>query len=397
MDEIQESQEISTVEKIEHMTISTSKIRAAECPYYFKHDYSDRSNDKDATTPANLLTGRLAHKIIDAYDKNLIANHLTSDFELFRQIFEQEWENRQYIPESEYDDLNLFMTAFVEAHSLDLDHILGTEMKMAFDWGLNPVEYHSEAAWLRMILDNALYYPERGLAVATDYKTGRFMPSEGKQKKNLQTTVYPLGLFLANPHIDRVTMVFHYIRYNWKQTFEFSREDLKGLDDKLKGFTERMLQIMNNPKAEFPAIRGENCGICRLDCPLILMGVKPIQTKEYATQVAMQIEALKQKAKSLDGELKNYTQATGEEIETALGTYGWQPSETVKGLKASKVATVAMERGIDLDDCLSVDKKKIEKKLETEDKNAIMSLGKASMSTRYKLVKTAKDGEEDEE
>jgi hypothetical protein len=379
------------------ISISTSKIRAMECPYYFKHDYSQRDPERDATTPLPLLTGRLAHRIIDQYDRALIAKGVTSDSEIFDEVFKREWEAQSYIPDSEHDDMRDYLMRFAESHVLDLEHILGTEVKLALSWEeLEPVDYDSDEAWLRVILDRVEYYPSERLAVITDYKTQRYMPSEAQQKRNLQTSVYPFSLFMSNPNIDYIKMVFHFIRYNWFQEFEFVRSDVANIEDKLKSFTERLAAKLEDPEAEWEPITGANCPICRVqECPLESMGIQPIKSKEDATRVAMQIEALKTKAKRLDADLKAYTKVTDESITTNLGTYAWHPSKTIRGLKASSIAQIALDEGIDLDLVLAPDRKKIDK-LEPEIRDKILGLGKVSITTRYRLVKSVRDDEEGE-
>ena len=383
------------------LSISPSKIQAADCPFYFFSQYQkgDVSIQDDALTPVNLLFGRMAHLVVEKYVKFLIEHKLPSDLDVFNQIFRACWDLNSYIPESRHDELQEMLLLFAEAFAIEPGKVWGAEIAIALDRDLNKVEWDNPAKWLRVKLDRVDIHEEHSTAVITDYKTAFYIPPVSELSKGLQGTIYPFALHQLNKLIQHFQVVFHYIRWNKKQTVNFHVQGAVPLTEdsvlfepdkieaKLRNFTERMEKKIANPNAEWPAITGDLCPICRYECPLIAKGITPLKELPQAVECAMQIEALGDKLKKLKENLKAYTKATESEISTNSGTWGWNASETIRGLKPDKLAAYALERGIDLNLLLSVDQDKIKELAEDEIKREIVAMGKTSVSTRFGFKK----------
>lgn len=390
------------------LSISPSKIQAADCPFYFRQQYleGDVSIQDDALTPVNLLFGRMAHLIVEKYVKFLLEHKLSSDMEIFNQIFGACWNTNIYIPESMYDELYEMLLLFAEGFAIDPQKVWGAEIAIALDRELNRVEWDAPERWLRVKLDRVDIHTETSTAVITDYKTAFYIPPVSALSKSLQGTIYPFAMYQLNKLLQHYQVVFHYIRWNKKQTVNFHVQgaiplaedsvlfEPERIEARLRTFTERMEKKIANPKAEWPAITGSLCPICRYECPLIEKGITPLRRQAQAVDAAMQIEAITKKLASLKDNLKAFTKATEAEVETNSGIWGWNASETIRGLKADTIAAYAIEKGIDLNLLLVPDQKKIKALNEDEIKKEIMSMGKVSVSTRFGFRKTDETPEE---
>lgn len=391
------------------LSISPSKIQAADCPHYFRQQYleGDVSIQDDALSPINLLFGRLAHLVTEKYVRFLLEHKLSSDMDIFNQIFNACWDTNIYIPESKYDELQGMLLDFTEGFAIDPDKVWGAEIPIALDWELNRVEWDDAGKWLRVKLDRVDIYTEHSTAVITDYKTAFYIPPLSELSKSLQGTIYPFAMHQLNKFIEHFKMVFHYIRWNKKVTVNFHMPNSTPLSSdsilfepdkveaRLRSFTERMMKKIDNPNAEWPSITGGTCPICRYECPLVEKGIEPMKTESQAVQAAMQIEAMTKKLSGLKDSLKAYTKATEGKVETNNGVWAWEPSETVRGLKADKIVAYALEKGIDLNLLLSPDQKKIKALDEDDIKAEILGMGKLSVSTRFGFRKADETPDED--
>jgi len=384
------------------LKISPSKIQNAECPFKFYQDYlsglQDVIRSEGPETPVNLLVGRFVHQVLDFYTKKLLALKMKADEELLAQIFDKAWQFNEYIPNSLHDELKDFMMEFGATYTVDLQYTWASEKEIALSWDMRTVEWKSDDAWLRCKLDRIDIFPEEKTAVITDYKTARYIPIISKLRKSLQTLIYPFVMHRLNPYLTRIEMVFHFVRWNKKVTIVFVLESPTGdeillepdkIEKQLKEFTERMMAKIEQ-STEWPAIRGESCGICQHECPLVALGLEPIRTLERATEVAMQLEALSSKRKTLRAMLQDFVKGTDSKVQVHNGYYAYGLVSSLRGMKASAIAQYCLEKGINLDAVLSFDPKKLSKIDDEEIVSGIRSLGKMSRpSTEFMFYREA--------
>jgi len=407
---------------IQRFPISPTRMKAMDCPYYFCQKYVEREEDDDTSAPQYLLMGKLFHEVIEKYNKLLFKNRLNSDSELFEKIFMTVWDENKYIPESKYEEIKDVLTSFVETHVFDFERALaqcascggfsvsshdcadcggkdikGGEIELALDWNLLQTQWMAEDVWLRAKLDRVDIYPESSLCVITDYKTGYYIPSETELKHSLQSIIYPFAMKALNQSLERFKVVFHYIRWNKKKEIEFEGNNwFHAVETRLKNFTERITKKVIDPDTEWPPIVGENCAICQFECPLLERGIQPMKTLDQARDTGMQIQALDKKRKELLESLKVWTKATEEMVDIGIGVYGWHPSETLRGLKADRIAEFCLKKGIDLNQLLSVDLKRIKKLEEDDIKNEILSMAKITTSSKFQFKKSEETPDEEE-
>lgn len=392
------------------ISVSPSKLQCADCPHKFYQDYlapdAGRMRENDHHSPLPLIVGRVHHQVLDGYTKSLRKMQVPSDMELLEQIFDATWNIMgDRLPNSLYDAEKETMIAFGEGFALDLNHLWESEKDIALTWEMEPCEFDGAEAWLRAKLDRIEIFPDVSMARITDYKTQRYIPSETKLKAAMQTKIYPFLLHKLNPYLTQFEMVYHYTRWNKKVTLKYvlsnpgEGENLLEVDKterQLRAFSLRMAEKINNPETTWEAITGENCGICRHNCPLIVMGIKPLQENQDAVSVAMQIEALGDKLKKLKTQLQDYAKSSGERVDIGSGYYEYGISTSLTGLKASRIAQYCTEKGIDVDKVLSVDTAKLKKIEDDEIRDEITAMGKIKESTRFKFVETAVTDKEDE-
>lgn len=388
--------------QIEYFPISPTRIKALDCPNFFKQNYliekTEEEKGDNVLTPLNLLEGKFCHRVIEVYNKTLIEQKQTADFEIFTKVLNELWRENIYIPESRFIDIQEMLNIFIETHAIDLDYIWGAEIEIALNYNLEKVEWMAEDVWLRAKLDRADIIPEIATGIITDYKTGYYIPPEGQLKKSLQTKIYPWIMSILNPYLEKFQIQYHFIRWNKKiGPIEFTLEDLKSVEDQLKGFTKRLTMKINDISAEWPALVGENCPICRFDCPLTAKGFIPTKTIEQAVDIGMQIQALKKKITELTKDIKRYSQVTDSRIDIGIGEYGFLPSETWKGVKPNQLVDFCLQKGIDLNLFLKIDTDKIRALDDDEIKQEIKKMFKIIPGTKFKFEeKSENKGQLDE-
>ncbi len=391
-----------TKEIIEHFPISPTRMKAYDCLNFFKQQYlvekTDEEKEDNALTPLPLLEGKFGHRVIELYNKALLAQKLPSDSEIFNTIFAEVWSQNLYIPESRYEDIKEPLMNFAENHTIDVDYMWGAEVEVSLNWLLERVDWNAVDVWLRAKLDRVDIIPELATGIITDYKTGFYIPPESQLKKSLQTKIYTWILWVLNPYLEKFQMFYHFTRWNKKVgPIEMTVEDLKPVEQQIRSFTERLTNRINDPQAEWPALIGENCPICRYECPLIAKGIVPLKTIEQAISAGMQIQALKKKIGDILKDLTRYSKATDSKIDVGTGIYGYFLGETWRGVKADKLVSYCLDKGIDLNLLLKIDTKKIKELEEGEIKDEIKKMFKVIPSTKFRFEEKGQAEESDAE
>lgn len=366
------------------LTISPSTINAAECPFYFRAYQDQKSlgitDHEGPETPLFFLVGRFAHRVVELYTKSLLRLKQHSDLKLFEDIFKAVWDINRYIPESMYDAIkDDILLPFIESYSVDPDITWGAEVDIALDWNLDRVEWDSPDAWLRCKLDRVDIYPDA--ALITDYKTSYHIPSDTELKASLQSQIYPFVLHKLNSYLPKYLIQYHYVRWNKKTTpIESTPAEFNRVEKRLRGFTERMTQKLEDARAEWPAIPCDLCRICSFECPLLTTTLRPLKTLTDAQEIGRAILRKKQEIDDLTETLKAFAKDTPIEIEA--GIYGYHPTETYRGFRAEKLVEFAAQRSLDVSLLLKPDTDKI-KKIDDAIRADVLAMAKVSIGTRF--------------
>jgi len=116
--------------------LSASRIEAfSECPWYFYNEYLCH---KTAHIEAGMIlkslstseSGSSVHSVAEQYTKALIAIGQESDFEKFKLIFDGEWQEDHYIPETEYEEIHGMLYRWAEKYIAPLD----ISMRQKWKW-----------------------------------------------------------------------------------------------------------------------------------------------------------------------------------------------------------------------------------------------------------------------
>lgn len=145
-----------------------------------------------------------------------------------------------------------FKWAAGEIHkALGEDREYDTEMQWAFDKNWKRVEWFDKSAWVRMVLDLAVYEDDRALIV--DYKTGRVKKEDHKE----QLWLYALGAFLEDADLKQVTVEIWYVDHQDTLREVFRRNQLK----ELKAYWKKQVKGMMADRRFVPR-PGNYCRWC---------------------------------------------------------------------------------------------------------------------------------------
>lgn len=364
--------------------VSLSRVEAFDCQYHFHRHYilGEQVQDNDA-----LRGGRFAHAVVEKYNSILLESKTDSDFDLFMQILNQEWASG-YLRESRYEEMRDMLIGFAERHVLDPDATLGAEVQIALNWDLQETGWDANDAWLRSKLDLVQVFGKK--AKITDYKTAFHAPSETELKKNLQGKIYAWALHILNPYLEEFQILYDYIRFGIKRSVEFTLDDIRPVEDRLRDFSQRVAAKIADPEAEWLATVCDRCYICSLECPLTDREVGALNTPEKAVEAGMQVQALERKVKRLKEDLKCYIKAREELIEIPTGTYGFNKTESMS-VDVNQLVDYCLEKGVDVSLLLGFDKKKFEKLEEDEVKGEVREMATFKSGTRFGFKKKSED------
>lgn len=352
----------------QRITISHSKRQNAKCLHFFKKRHIDR-----VPMPKNayLDEGIFLHEVASTYTEQLFKHKLTADIELLELVFKELWKAQSVLPEDYYDDLYSVTRLFGERFVLDLDHFLAAEYGIAFTDNLEFIEfprlhsYEDEDKWCQ---ENGIWVHQRldvvyligTVAKIVDYKSARAVTSESELKKRGQGKQYAWALFQINPYIEKVIVIFDFIRFDNAQVeIEYTREDVADVEQVLRTFTEKISErLVQGNAATWPAIQNdETCSICRYPCPLndaSLSTPRIIQDDETAYKLAQKARALDRERKEIEDRLKVFTKERIP-LNIEIGTYGWNPSVSLKGLQPATLVDIFLKKGMDINAFLKID------------------------------------------
>lgn len=368
--------------------ISATRILAMECPHYFKNKYILPYDKEKDIRNIILLLGKFVHRVIEVYHRNIASVGYDSDGEIFRQAYIKVWDENTLIPDSWHDIMYEHLLRFAVNNKLNLQTLWTIEKELALNWALEEVDWNAEDVWLRMKMDQVDV--DGSTAIITDYKSGRgWIPSEGKLRSSLQSLIYPFGMHVLNPSLDRFIVNYHFTFRNIQIPIEYSVDEISDVEDKLKGFTLRTMKKITNKDYPWEPQVGLVCPICNFECPLTKKGIFPIRSIEEAKVVASEVIAIEKKLKTLKDDLSNFAKVSEEIIEIGVGMFHWEVSETWRGIKPDKVMELCEEKQIDELQFLKVDMDKIKASEWAGDFRKLAS--KVTPRSTFKFAKLVKE------
>lgn len=150
-------------------------------------------------------------------------------------------------------------------------------------WNFNVVELESrfavpiedekngEAHILAGIIDRIDKSSDDSLYEIIDYKTSKRMPSQEDMDKNLQLSIYYLGILKKWPHLssDNVKLSFCFLKHNEKIETKRTKKDLEKTKTEILKIINEIQDLVKNNK-EFIPTPSALCGWCgyKKPCPM---------------------------------------------------------------------------------------------------------------------------------
>lgn len=358
------------------MNYSYSKIIAyAKCPRFFKARYIDKIKTAGSK---ELTVGSVIHNIIKKYTLECFKQKRTNLFDLWETIAFEVMREHSILPEYDKDILD-GVKSFVEANEIELEGLAGVEEQIAIDDHFNQIEYFSDKAWFRLVIDK-LYLLE-DFAKITDYKTGFSLEAD-----RFQIEIYAWILYKIFPHLERIQGEFDYTRFGHKETFEIPKDEIGAIEKRVLNRIKQM-----DADKDFKPCVGSDCDTCPFweKCEAIketdVRVVYPT-TKAEAQILLEKIITIDKALKEFKQVLKGYTQDNGSITLNDIIAQNKVIKKTSYDME--NLFKWAKKENKDLFSCLSVDNKKA-KKLDIPD-----ILKKYALSTRFTVGKNKEDSEE---
>ena len=362
---------------------SYSRINLYEtCPYLYKCVYIDRK--KGGTNPI-MLIGRVAHEAVSLYNKACIDNKISNDHEnwekYYWQALKKENINTQY-----HEDIKKLFKAYVDAHEIDLESVIGAEEKIAINRNYELVDWLSDDVWIRGIID---YLQIEGtICKITDYKMGYAMKSDPYQMK-----FYGWLIKKLYPQVTDVQIEINHIRYEYVETFTMTERDIEEFE---KSVLNRLEHIEEQTKFE-PNI-GIQCSYCPMwfCCPSMKHedeALKMPKDPKEAEQIALKLEKYSKLALELKKILKEYCDKAGK-LEAGGAVYDFKISTTYAFDALDDLYIELDKLGINLMEYVNIDNRKLKGLMKTDSIDKIVKvLAKKKVSVRFTKSKSDKDDE----
>lgn len=242
------------------------------------------------------LRGNQIHKGASDYVDHLVKTRQSSDPDFFeRQIL-----TRPYLSEA----LELLEEAEkVGIFKIDPERVLGTEMYLALNEDMEPIEEPlaepeyggSPQTAYEGTLDR-VDVPTRETAIINDYKS-QFQIVDAED--HYQALHYALLIFKHYRDIETVQFILHFLRYGTaSRDVVFHRSDLPAMEKMVKRERDRQLAFHNSESFDFQASPGTACTYCPLlsgGCPV--SGMNPytdLSPADRASYKLYLIAAMKQ-------------------------------------------------------------------------------------------------------
>jgi len=217
------------------MTISFSQIHAFKtCPkkYHLKQELGVNLDAPGAHV------GKIVHEILDAYQ--------STDRDLEQIVNSKAF----YASTDEIKDIKQIIN-FIK-NDLSKCKNCQTELKLAIDYEGKGVDFDSDKALLRGIIDKIDFFSDKE-AVITDYKTNRFENAD-----ELQLDLYALMAFANFPELEKITAQFEYLRLGRVVSKTYSADDIVYFESVL----ESLRLISDEMQKNNQAIVGDHCRFC---------------------------------------------------------------------------------------------------------------------------------------
>lgn len=249
---------------------SHSKIGTFEqCPRKYKFSYIDRIRRK--TEPIEFFLGSRAHDTLEhLYKCRLNGRLLTEEESLawFEDQWDGQWHEKIRINKAGFEPEHYREVArkcvadyYRRYHPFDQATLIGTERRVLFS--LDAEGNHKFQGYIDRLDKTA-----GGAWEIHDYKTSASLPTQEQADRDRQLALYEIGIRGMYPDIERVTLVWHYLRFDAEVRSSRTADELEELRRAMIGLIEEIEAA--TAAEDFPTRESALCGWCEHQeiCPL---------------------------------------------------------------------------------------------------------------------------------
>lgn len=247
--------------RISYSSLETYKI----CPYKFKCQELDKIK---APKAAPSIFGSCVHS---ALKRMFERTPLYPALDEVIGFFTEKW-----LPQKEIFGEEVHKIYFDDGVSMLKDFY-----KKNPPWNFNAVELESrfetiieDANGTHILvgkMDRLDKLPEDGAYEIIDYKTSKRMPSQDAMDKDLQLSIYNLGLLKRWPHLkpENIRLSHYYLKHNEKIETKRTLEDLENTKTEILSLINEIQNLIKNEKEFIPTPSGlcDRCGYRKI-CPM---------------------------------------------------------------------------------------------------------------------------------
>lgn len=271
-----------------------SSLETAKCLFRFRKTIIDKIREPESEVQER---GTHFHDLARRYVNYLVASKQESDWGYADQLVEKSL----YGQEAE----GLFRN-WAQSRAFEPASVFATEFQVRLGWDFLPI--HADNAVFSGDLDLVSIVGSE--AVITDYKShwGVSDPT------TIQSVYYPWLLWKLMPSLTKITFTLDFVRWNIQRSRVFERDQMQHMDRYVENHIRRVIGAWQTQ--EWPAAVNSNCAYCRLECPLVAVGmnresVGQIGTDEEARKMGQQMYALQRAYRQMHAALKYYATLHG--------------------------------------------------------------------------------------
>jgi len=330
---------------------SYSKIKTwTDCPLSYKLTYLDNVG-KDESDPMTL--GAAAHEFFEAWLNARRFNNPITVEEIALPVWSKEPRDQSLY--EEYLGICEEFAKNFDGTDIPIGAHTSCELKLGLTVEGLPCDFMAENVWLRGIVDRLDIIGTT--AKITDYKVS----FRGKPD-TFQVSLYAFMISKYRPEITNFEVVIHYVKSNWKEKWQFSKDKISGIEFQIKAITETIER-----DNRFKAKPGSRCSSCLVAFACSKKGstIKSITNENSEKKIAGDILAAEAQLESKKDLLKAWVSENGE-VKLNGETFSFFPYETWKG-DTKELVSVLTDNNIEPWGYLKTDTKEIKKLCKTDD------------------------------